>query len=98
MKYNILISLFISLALLSCKKNKEPVTEPVNLQLISISLGTQDLKLNDSNEGQKLDQPLVIRFSQALDTTTVGKNILLSDSDESIIELLYSFLDNNKTV
>ena len=98
MKYNILISLFISLALLSCKKNKEPVTEPVNLQLISISLGTQDLKLNDSNEGQKLDQPLVIRFSQALDTTTVGKNILLSDSDESIIELLYSYLDNNKTV
>jgi hypothetical protein len=91
--------LFIGLVLLlsfSCKKEEEK-PDPGRLQLVSVSVGSKVLQAGGDNRGMPVDMPIVIRFSQVLDTSTVPGNISLSKEAAENIDLSFSFLDGNRT-
>lgn len=86
------------LSLFSCNKGKESVISTKQLQLISISVGSEELDLSNENSDFPLDQPLVFRFSQALNRSSVSDNIFISDPEGSSVLCAVSYLDNDKTV
>ena len=97
---NMRLYLITGMALLlsfACKKTEDP-PEPVQLQLISVSVGATALSLDGANTGMETGQPLVLRFSQALDRESVPGNVRLLDQAEQPVELSFSFLDGDKTV
>ncbi len=83
---------------LSCKKEEEEKPEPGQLQLISVSVGSDELQLDELNKGMATDRPVVVRFSQVLDTSTVTENFMLYDQGENVVELHLSYLDGLRTV
>lgn len=88
--------LLIFLFLTSCKE--EPPVQEADLQLISVSVGTEKLSLDDVNEDYPFDQPVLIRFSQGLNTSTVENNVAIEDKDGSMLETDIEFLDQDKTI
>lgn len=80
----------------ACKEESPVVTG--DLQLISISVGTEKLSFTDSNLDLPFDQAVVIRFSQAIDITSVSGNIFLYDNNQDTLEVNISFLDSDKTI
>lgn len=83
---------------ISCNKEEDGKPEPGPLQLISVSVGSDELQLSEINKGMATDRPVVVRFSQALDTSTVRGNFTLYDPEENVVELTLSYLDGFRTV
>ncbi len=83
---------------LSCNKEENEKPEPGQLQLISVSIGSDELELGEQNRGMAIDRPVVARFSQVLDTSTVRGNFKLYDQNENIVEFSLGYLDGFRTV
>jgi hypothetical protein len=87
----------ILLFLISCER-EEPARQLNNLQLVSVSVGSSILSLDQDNPDMPSDQPLVLRFSQAVDKESVESNILLRDEAMAQVSLNFSLLDNDKSI
>jgi hypothetical protein len=82
---------------LSCKKAEEN-PDPGILQFISASVGPDALVQGAYNPGMLTDRPLVVRFSQALNTESVAGNFKLTGTGDQELELVFSYLDAGKTI
>jgi hypothetical protein len=92
--------LFLSLVILglfySCTED-EPDPPAVSMQLQTINIGT--LSLNDANQNEfSVDRPVVLKFSNPLDVSTVPEAISILDSLNNQVELQIGYLDNQRTV
>ncbi len=88
----------VFLLFFSCNKKEEEKPEPVQLQLISVCVGSDELQMDEQNTGMAIDRPVVIRFSQILDTSTIAENFILYDQEEDVVEINLSYLDGFRTV
>ena len=96
--YFLYFSLFF-FHLSACKKDKEDMP-PVNsdfLQLISVKVGTENLDSNSEVEINSLDQPLVARFTKALNINDFADFVTLKKNATEVLPFTVSFLDNNKS-
>ena len=71
---------------------------PDPLQLVSVNVGTQNLSFTQVNTNTPIDKPVVVWFSQPLDTTTVWNNVKLLDNRGNALGVNYSYLDDFKAV
>jgi hypothetical protein len=86
--------------LFACKKDKnEPPVTVSDLQLMKIRVGTYNLDLSNAanNKEASANEPVLISFSAALDTTTVRMALTLKKGTENI-PLTFAYLDNNATI
>ncbi len=84
--------------LIGCKKDSNTKPSTGNLQLVSVYVGNEILSFTEQNNDLPLDQPIVIRFSQALDKTSAESAIQLYDNQDNLLEINISFLDEDKTI
>ncbi|MEQ8687732.1 MAG: glucoamylase family protein [Imperialibacter sp.] len=92
--------LALSLLLTSCGGEDDGGTTPdLVLQLSKGNIGTYSLNLNnpDENIDAPIDKPLVFTFTSPLDQTTVASSVELKDSQGAVVNLDFSFLDEDKT-
>jgi len=63
-------------------------------------VGTYKLNLNDQtkNEEAPIGFPTIIHFASALDSNTVSSSISVLDSDNQAVELMFFYLNNQKTL
>lgn len=66
------------------------------MQLNTLRVGTVSLLSNESEI--PIDQPIVLSFSSPVDRSTVGGNILLLDKNNQAVPLVFSYLDDDKTI
>lgn len=93
MKYLNGILLFALLLITSC----EDESEPGNLTLLSVRIGTTDLSAKTLTSGVAFDQPIVLKFSSPVTEASAETNITVS-SDQQNVPVVLSFTDNNATV
>ena len=93
-----ILSIIGILALISCKP--EPPELPVNdfFQLISVHVGSVQLKTGEITELAPVNQPIVARFGRALDRNSVTENLLILNENQQQLAFEVSYLDNDKTV
>lgn len=91
--------LILFYCLASCKGDEEPAVSPGLIQLVSVRLGVLTLNITEpsKNTDGAVDQPLVITFASALDTTSVRQSIKLTDGVDTLA-LSYQYLDELKSV
>ncbi|MGW8314982.1 MAG: glucoamylase family protein [Bacteroidales bacterium] len=87
----------VMIFLVACKKEEEK-PDPGTLQLISVSVGSDILEQSGENTGMATDRPMVARFSQVLDRSTVQDNFLLYNAWDNLITMEIAYLDNDKTI
>lgn len=85
-------------AVVGCSDDEPPEIPKGVLQLVSVSVGNQVLSLTEDNLDTETEQPIVIRFSAALDTETLAEKISLQDSEERAVGFEISTLDESKTI
>ncbi|MFT3738374.1 MAG: glucoamylase family protein [Breznakibacter sp.] len=81
----------------SCKDDGSS-HDPGPLLLVSVSVGSKTLSLDQASTGVALDKPVVLWFDDVLDTATVKANIVLSGASGSPVPVSLSYLDGNKAV
>lgn len=87
--------------MLACDDEKESQKNNERLQLNSIHIGPYALRLDDNskNAAAPVDKPIVISFNSPIDHSSVSSSVILKNNDtQEIIELTYSYLDNDKTL
>src|SRR5512133_997914 len=84
--------------IISCDDGNGGEPPPVPLQLSSVSVGPVTLLMSGQNTGLATGDPVVIRFSAAVDTSSARKSISVRDDKSAIVAVNYSFIDNFKTV
>ena len=96
---------FLFLMILSffaaCKSDDEGNDPSQVLQLSTARVGTYNLNLSDfsQNGAAPVDKPIVLTFSAPLNRTRAEENIRLKEAlSGDVIELTFSYLDNDKTV
>lgn len=91
--------LYIFLLLVSCTNDENGETPAQqSLQLISIHIGGEELSIDGPNSDLPLDQSVVLRFAQAVNTVSVASSITLTLADGSKQKLEFSFLDEDKSI
>ena len=95
-----LLPIFFIAFFTTCKKNDVPEPEPTTnfLQLISISMGIKELSFTATNADLPTDQPIVIRFANTLNKTTVDVSTFVKYSTDQALDVDIAFLDNDKTI
>jgi hypothetical protein len=88
--------LIISLLLLSCDRN-DPGTDPGYVQLIRAKIGTVYLDLQNVVTDIAVDKNAVIEFSNALDTASARKSILIKKGGITTVPAAISFIDDYRT-
>jgi hypothetical protein len=74
-----------SLLLLSCDKNKDEMDNgKINLQLSSIKIGITYLNISSPNDEIPVDKNIIVTFSNALDTSTIKENIILTTKADNL--------------
>ena len=94
--FEILVLAFI--LLVSCKKQVVTPSDNDFIQLISLHVGAVKLEINTDNTDVQVDQPIVARFSDMINTQDIAQNFLLLNKDQKSLPLEFSFLDNDKTI
>ncbi len=87
------------LSLTGCEK-EEPQPPPPSdfMQVKEAWIGDTNLKSTDLTTGVPVDKPVVISFSNILDTTTVMNNLTFRDEDSADVSFNLAYLDNFSTV
>jgi hypothetical protein len=87
------------LSLLACEKNNTEHQDQSNLlQIQSSRVGKTDLQVGEITSQAPVDQPIVITFSQPIDTTTVTDHIELLSEDSTHLGLSLYYLDQQQTL
>jgi hypothetical protein len=68
------------------------------LQIISATVGTEVLNVDEKTVGVEINKPVVISFSAKLDTSTVAESITIIDSTGSQISYQTNYLDEQSTI
>ncbi|MCU0459808.1 MAG: Ig-like domain-containing protein [Bacteroidales bacterium] len=89
--------LILSLFVFSCDRD-DPGPEPGNVQLIRARVGTVYLDLQTAVEDIPVDRNVVVEFSNALDTASARKSVLLKKGGVAAVSVSVSFMDDNRTV
>jgi len=79
----------------SCQSDENPPDEV--FQLLSIRVGTVELQANSLVVDIPVGEPVLLRFNQAVDRSTVGVAILLTDQGVNVPASI-NYLDNDQTV
>ena len=87
----------ISVVLSSCDRD-DPGPDPGNVQLIRAKVGTVYLDLQNAVNDIPVDKNAVIEFSNALDTASARKSVLLKKGGMTTVSVSVSFIDDNRTV
>lgn len=83
--------------MLSCRKDTTLNKNPGSIQLISSMVGASALNVNSTILNIPVDQPILLTFSGAVDTSSVRKSVSLKDSTGTAVT--YSFTaTGNSTV
>jgi hypothetical protein len=81
--------LILIIGVLSCRKDASLNKNPGIIQLISSKAGTSVLDVNSTIVNIPVDQPLILTFSGAVDTSSIKKSITLRDKAGTTVT--YSF-------
>lgn len=90
--------LVLSLSFLLSCKDQDIESDPGKLQVLRVKVGTTTLNTGQKVEEVPVDQPIVISFSQVLDTASVNENIILRDKESNPVPLHFTFFDDNRSV
>lgn len=97
MKYFLSFLFFSFLVFVGCKDNSSSEPNGEEMQIVALRIGAIDIVGGTSNMAPN-NMPLVVSFSKSLNLSTVPDNIHLFDSQDNEVDLLFSYLDQNKTV
>jgi len=89
---------FIFCLFLSCNKDNEVIVPPDILQLSAVRVGTVDLELDNEVDQIPIDKGVVISFVLPLDKQSAETAISLKDTDQNNVDLIFTYLDDDKTV
>ncbi len=94
----LLFLLLISL-ISGCEKNDNngPGADKL-LQITSAKIGTIDISSTNTTEGVPVGKPIVLSFSQPLDTATVEDNITMLNPDSSQHGFTSHFMEDHSTI
>jgi hypothetical protein len=95
------ISLFLLgiLVFSNCsKEDDEGSPSDSSLQIVSARVGTVSLSASQTTEGVPLDQPVILSFSEKIDTSTIAQNVLLGSQNGEAVGLEFSYLDDFTTL
>jgi len=99
MKFTLKIVLIFLSMLIGYSCSKDEPSQPVkDFELLSVNVGIQLLSFTNENVDLPIDRNIIVRFTAAMDTSTVAKAISLSDGQNGTVSFLYSFMDNNQTI
>jgi len=90
-----LVWCFLLVLIPSCQSDENPPDEV--FQLLSIRVGTVELQANSLVVDIPVGEPVLLRFNQAVDRSTVGVAILLTDQGVNVPASI-NYLDNDQTV
>ena len=88
--------LLISLLTLGACGQEEPEKTPSSMQLTALRVGT--VSILSQSETTPNNQPIIISFNAAIDRRTVEQAITLINEDAESVPLIFSYLDNDKTI
>jgi hypothetical protein len=91
--------ILLLMALSSCDKKEDGPDEPqaAELTLTSVTIGARTLSASTPNLDVAYDQPLLIRFSTGLDTSTVRSAVRLLKSGNAVAAKYY-YTEGNSVV
>ena len=91
--------ILLAIAVFACDKKEDGPDEPqpVELGLTSVTIGTRTLSAATATLDIAYDQPLVIRFSTGIDTSTVRSAIRLMRSG-NVVAAKYYYTEGNSVV
>jgi hypothetical protein len=100
MSEQIKILILILILGISCKSDDDEVPggHVGMLQILSASVGSDDLAADEKTLDVAVDKPVVVSFSARLDTTMVAENFSIEDSSGNPVPFRTNYLDEQATV
>jgi hypothetical protein len=94
-----LFILSLVVIILSCdKENNDPELTPGDLSISYVFIGDVELKTTGSNDDIVLNEPLEIRFNNAVNSVSATENIVVLDEENNELESEFTFFSENKLV
>ncbi len=93
-----LLFLFIIAGVISCVKENSGNNNKGLIQLTSVKIGTYTLSPDNIVKNVPGDQPVVLTFSSAADTTSLKKNITLAYTGGAGIPYSYTAANNSTVI
>lgn len=94
---SILTCILILSATISCNDEQPSSGNNGFIQLTALRVGTVSL-LSDDIDECPVDLPIVFSFSTSIKPETVERNFSLTDDEGTVLEVDYSYLDDNRTI
>ncbi|MCU4155866.1 hypothetical protein J1N10_07740 [Carboxylicivirga sp. A043] len=93
----LLTSIVLLLLASSCKKDTDE-KQAATLSVTYVYVGDTELSISGTNRSVPLDEVIQIRFDAAVNQESARENIMLYDVDKQLVQLTFSFFNDNKLI
>ena len=90
--------IILMIGMLSCRKDTPLNKNPGIIQLVSSKVGTSVLSINSTIITIQVDQPILLTFSVAVDTSSIRKSVTLKNISGAIVTYSFTATDNSTVI